>query len=217
MRIKLDERAVAIAVATVGPELVLDGIFRASPQGARADGIVIAAPHPLYGGSMESPVVAEMAWSAHKAGLASLRFNWRGVGASSGTPSGTSAHADEDFAAALEHLGETVTGRLVAAGYSFGAVAAVRVARREPRVTRLVLVAPPPALLQEEGVAGLERPVLLLGGSEDGLAPAETLAGWAEHHASVRFVGIPGADHFFTAGLAPLGAEIASWLGASPP
>ena len=100
MRTRQEERMVAIALPEGGS---LEGIFIAGAPGSN-QGAVIAPPHPLYGGSIESPVLNEIAYACGKAGLASMRFNWRGVGASTGTPSGEAADADADYRAALVHM-----------------------------------------------------------------------------------------------------------------
>lgn len=192
----------------------LEGLF-VPGAGDAAAGAVIAPPHPLYGGSMDSPVVSELAWACTKAGLASLRFNWRGVGGSTGAPSGDLALGAADFAAALLQLGRTVSGPLVAAGYSFGAAAAVRATAPQPRVRRLVLVAPPPALLDAAALrAGDEREILLLGGEHDTLAPPDALEELTRTLPRARFVRLDGADHFFAAGLAELTREVAAWLAS---
>jgi len=189
----------------------LEGLFVAGADEA-SGGAVIAPPHPLYGGSMDSPVVSELAWACTKADLASLRFNWRGVGGSTGTPSGDLAVAAQDYAAALLQLGRTVRGPLVAAGYSFGAAAAVRAAADQPRVRRLVLVAPPPGLLDVEALRAGERAVLLLAGEHDAIAPPAALDAIARSLPDARCVELAGADHFFAAGLAQLTAELSNWL-----
>jgi alpha/beta superfamily hydrolase len=188
----------------------LEGLFIAGDPDA--GGAVIAPPHPLYGGSMDSPVVSELAWAATKAGLASLRFNWRGVGGSTGAPSGDLALGAADFGAALLHLGRTIEGPLVAAGYSFGAAAAVLAAAAQPRVRRLVLVAPPPSLLDVDVLRARERDVLLLAGEHDAIAPPAALEALARDLPRARFVLLEDADHFFAAGLAQLTTEVASWL-----
>lgn len=191
----------------------LEGLF-VPPDEGRDGGAVIAPPHPLYGGSMDSPVVSELAWACTKAGLASLRFNWRGVGGSTGAPTGDLALGAEDFAAALLQLGRTVAGPLVAAGYSFGAAAAVRAAAPQPRVRRLVLVAPPPSLLDLDALREGSREILLLAGEHDAIAPPSVLEAIARELPQARFVRLDEADHFFAAGLAQLTAEVATWLGS---
>jgi alpha/beta superfamily hydrolase len=189
----------------------LEGIFIAGAAGSHR-GAVIAPPHPLFGGSIESPVLSEIAYACTKTGIASLRFNWRGVGASAGLPSGHAEDADLDYRAALAHMGETVAGPIVACGYSFGAASAVRVAEAERRVDRLVLVAPPPTMLPPDAFARLERPVLVLVGERDSLvAPAE-LRELTRTAGGADLEVIPMADHFFGAGLADLSRLAATWL-----
>jgi alpha/beta superfamily hydrolase len=222
---RFEERMVTIArLADGGPDpdgATLEGVFVAGREGAEAvRGAVVAPPHPLYGGSMDSPVVNEVAWAAGRAGLASLRFNWRGAGASTGEPSGDPDDADADYAAALAHLADTVEGPLVAAGYSFGAAAALRSGARHRRVDRLVLVAPPPSLLDAGSLRAARRRMLVVAGAEDRLAPADALREAVAAVDGATFHEIAGADHFFGRGLAELGRTVSAWLGTgavSPP
>src|SRR5437764_5567452 len=60
----------------------LDALYH---RGQRAPPCAIASPHPALGGSMLSPVVAELAWALTRAGHPTMRFDYRGVGASRGT------------------------------------------------------------------------------------------------------------------------------------
>jgi hypothetical protein len=206
-----EERAVTIPLPG-GEGRALDALYVApDPALEEPGGAVIAPPHPLYGGSMDSPVVNELSYAFAKAGLATLRFDWRGVGASAGRPSGELAHAREDYAAALAQLGESVSGRLVAAGYSFGAAAAALAA--DPRVRTLLLVAPPPALLDEGALAARLLDVWIVTGEHDAIAPAGPLRALAEKLPRGRFALVDEADHFFAAGLADLGKVVTRWLG----
>lgn len=191
--------------------MALEGLF-ISGSDAECGGAVVAAPHPLYGGSMESPVVTELAFACEKAGLASLRFNWRGVGASAGQVSGEESAADGDYAAALAHLAETVSGPLVASGYSFGAAAAVRAAARSPRIRRLLLVAPPPPLLDREALEGFSGAIFVAVGERDRIASASELKPILERCSDARLEVVASSDHFFMAGLAELGRAAASFL-----
>jgi alpha/beta superfamily hydrolase len=206
---KPEERGVVIALGD--GTLALEGIYLAG-DGPDAGGAVIAAPHPLYGGSMESPVVNEIAHACQRAGLASLCFNWRGVGASAGEPSGEAVAADADYAAAALHLAETVSGPLVAAGYSFGAAAAVRVGAQHPRVWRLLLISPPPSLLAAAALKGFRGAVLMLTGEHDAIAPARALEDLAASLPRATLRVVAEADHFFMAGLGEIARAVGDWL-----
>ena len=205
---------VTIACESLGAGAVLEGLFlRASGQSK--GGSVIAPPHPLYGGSMENAVVSELAFVCAQAGLSSLRFNWRGVGASAGTPSGDLQDAAQDYAAALAQLRDTAPlGVLVLCGYSFGAAAAV--AQLDPSVTQaarfLLLVAPPPELLDLERLRAFRGEVLLITGQHDRIASPASLQGVTDLLSAGKLVVLPKADHFFSVGLAELARESAVWL-----
>lgn len=210
-----EERAVTVPVDDPAGGLALDALYVApDPTLEDAGGAVIAPPHPLYGGSMDSPVVAELSWALSRGGLATLRFDWRGVGASAGRPSGDAADARADYGAALEQLAETVSGRLVAAGYSFGAAAAVAATALSPRVRALVLVAPPPSMLDRAALAARPLEVLILAGAHDAIAPAAELDAIARELPRARVVTIAEADHFFGAGLGEIGRAVTQWAQA---
>ncbi len=204
------EKMIAVARRDA-PDQSLEAIFVAAGPDAQR-GAVVAPPHPLYGGSMESPVVNEVAYACFKAGMDTVRFNWRGVGASSGEPSGEAPDADVDYGSALDHLAEGVPGGLTACGYSFGAATAVRCAAGQPRVKQLVLVAPPPALVPPEAIAALGKPVLIVTGEQDELAPLGPLAAALDAEPEIELVGIPETDHFFGHGLAELAQAATRWL-----
>jgi len=221
----MSERMVAIAWPPGAAQgLALEGLHlppAAGAAGAEAPlaGAVIAPPHPLYGGSMENPVVSELAVAAARAGLASLRFNWRGVGASPGRASGDAEDARADYGAALAHLAEGVDGTLVACGYSFGAcaaVAATRIGEGAPpylvRVRRLLLVAPPPSLLDAGALRAFRGEVLVVAAERDAIAPPSALEALAGSLGRGAFELVPEADHFFGAGLPELGRAAAGFM-----
>src|SRR5437867_5651218 len=129
----------------------------AVPPGARL-GVVVSHPHPLYGGDMDNPVVARIVEVCAARGLATLRFNFRGVGASTGRHEGGRGEQD-DIRASLALLEETLGGgaRLALAGYSFGAAVAAAVAATSP-VAGLAVVAPPLRIRSEEHTSELQSP-----------------------------------------------------------
>jgi alpha/beta superfamily hydrolase len=207
-----DERGIAIGFGDAGE--ALEARYTAG-EDAASGGSVIAAPHPLYGGSIDSPVVEEIAFGFRQAGLATLSFNWRGVGASAGQPSGEPGHADEDYAAALEHLIESVSMPIIASGYSFGAAAAIRASRNRAAVRRLVLVAPPPSLIDRAALEAFTRPVLAIVGESDSLARAAELEAIVAALPQGKLEVVPEADHFFGVGLGTISRAISSWLADS--
>src|SRR5271165_5943806 len=100
---------------------------------------VICHPHPLFGGSMDNKVVTTLARAMRDAGISTLRFNFRGVGASLGTyDEGVGETLD---AAAVASFGASrwPGRRLVLGGFSFGAYVALRLAQ-QLEAARLILV-----------------------------------------------------------------------------
>lgn len=185
-------------------------------EGARG-GAVMAPPHPLMGGSMDSPVATEVALAASDCGWGSLRFNWRGVGASAGAPSGETDHADEDYRAALRFLEaageeETGDGPLLAAGYSWGSLAAARLVAESARTRRAILIAPPPAMLDAESLSAWGHPILAIAGDRDEYVPLEELRAKLAPLENATLIELEGVDHFFMAGLAEVGRACRGWL-----
>src|SRR5262245_51195760 len=108
------------ATFAVAGGIRLDGRLAGGP-GARA-GLVVWHPHPVYGGDMDSPVVVRTAEVGREAGVATLRFNYRGVGTSEGSYD-NGVGEQEDIRAALNTLRAQLApgAPLGLAGYSFGA------------------------------------------------------------------------------------------------
>ena len=189
-----------ITIPVPSESLVLEGVWQAGTEG----GAVVAAPHPFYGGSLDHPVVNEVAYALYREGFASVRFNWRGVGASQGVPSGEPGEAERDFRAALEHLEQTVSPPLLAAGYSFGAATALRVGLTDARVRKLLLVSPPVEMIRDLPLEDFERPLHVIVGQHDAFAPLEELTRLLAPLDKARLEVVPKTDHFFTTGLANL-------------
>ena len=180
-------------------------------------GLVICHPHPLYGGDMHNPVVVRVAETAQGAGVATLRFNFRGVGASGGVHGGGEGERD-DVAAALVML----AGRLPAespiglAGYSFGAWVAARAAAAAPVLPALALVAPPLGMYDLDFLEGSPSHTLLVAGSRDQYCPVEALERLGKRLGSQAEI-IEGAEHFFFGKLFPLGLAVERWIRAWAP
>ena len=180
-------------------------------QNARG-GLVVCHPHPLYGGDMDNPVVVRTAEVATESSLSTFRFNFRGVGRSSGTHARGEGEED-DLKAALEMLRRRLpTGRpLGLAGYSFGAWIAARVAASGFPLAGLCLIAPPLSMFDFAALAGIDREILVVAGTRDSYCPTTGLAALAERVPAARIATIDDADHFFFGKLFPLGELIRNW------
>jgi alpha/beta superfamily hydrolase len=182
----------------------------AAPPGAGA-GVVLCHPHPLYGGDMDNPVVVRAAEVAQGQGLATLRFNFRGVGASGGTHGGGAAEM-EDVRTALARLGSVLSAgvRMGLLGYSFGAWVSGRVAATAPRP--LCLIGPPLGMLDWSTAPPARPDLCVIAGSRDPYCPLPELERFTARLAPARGVVIDGADHFFFGKLFPMGEEVGRWL-----
>lgn len=177
-----------------GPGVSLEARFQA---GSGTGGVVLTHPHPLYGGSMDNNVV----WTARQAfavrGAATLRFNFRGVGGSTGSY-GQGRDEVEDLAAALAYLKTRVTGPYGVVGYSFGAAVAAQALLAGLEADGGLLVAPPIAFMDLAFLPRVPRLWGIVVGEFDELCPLPELKRLlAQRWEAVPFKVVPLADHFF--------------------
>src|SRR6266540_978811 len=116
----------SLAVTFPSGELSLEGLLHL-PEQTPAPGIVVCHPHPMYGGDMHNNVVDAICDTAVAEGIAALRFNFRGAGASEGRYDNGVGEQDDVRAALtyLRGLPEVDSARVALAGYSFGAAVAL--------------------------------------------------------------------------------------------
>jgi uncharacterized protein len=204
-------RAVTIPAA-IGPALEA-ALVR--PADARV-GVVVCHPHPRFGGNMDNPVVVTAATACAGRGLATLRFNFRGVGGSGGAWDEGRGER-EDARAALDYLRGQLArpARVALAGYSFGAAmaAAVAVAGAGEPLAGLALIAPPLAGSSWQSPSGavVDGPTLVVAGRRDTYCTPEALRGLATALPAATITVIDEADHFFFAGLDALEATVTTW------
>ena len=88
------------AVSFITKGLTLEGIIALPDGEGPFPGVVMCHPHPLMGGNMDNNVVVAVTFGLADAGIASLRFNFRGVGNSQGETrqgrKGTPGNSDGD-------------------------------------------------------------------------------------------------------------------------
>lgn len=200
-----------------GPAGRLEAVLM-TPEPPPVAAAVVCHAHPLHGGMMHFKAVFRAARALQSAGLAALRFNFRGVGRSQGV------HDDgigeqEDAKAALAELGRRFPGLpLLIGGFSFGSVVALRVAARDPRVRAVFALGFP--LVRFGDAATLEapsQPRLFVQGERDQFGAGEELRALAEALPPPREIVVVGdADHFFDGRLDALQGAVADWAERRP-
>ena len=177
--------------------------------------VVIAHPHPLFGGTMDNKVVQTMARAFVACGWTAVRFNFRGVGASDGVHDEGRGET-EDMQAVVHQLAPN--GPLALAGFSFGAFVASRTA--EPfwatrGISKMVLIG---TAASRFAVATLpidaQDCTLVVHGEQDDTVPLAAVMDWARPQ-SLPVTVIPGAGHFFHGQLPLLKSLVVRHLGAN--
>lgn len=180
----------------VGP-LTLEGLYSTPAHPPRC-GVVLCHPHPLYGGDMYNNVVAALAVAMQQAGLATLRFNFRGVGRSSGTHDQGQGEMDDVSAAVTYLLGRQDLPMVAVAGYSFGSMVGLRTGVTDDRVHALIGVALPIGTRDASFLLPCTKPKLLITGDHDHVAPLPALQDLMRQLPEPKALEvIQGADHFF--------------------
>jgi len=181
------------------------------PQAPTA-AVVIAHPHPQMGGDMYTPVPAGFFRALDGVGAAGLRFNFRGVGDSTGSHDKGGAER-LDVAACLDHLAQAVPGvPLILSGWSFGADVSLTI--DDDRVAGWFLAAPPLGVVDpsEMAAANLPAPKRLAIGEHDQFNdPAKAAATTADWE-NTTIETIANADHFFGSQLPTLIEQFSSCL-----
>jgi uncharacterized protein len=158
---------------------------------------VVCHPHPLFGGTMDNKVVTTVARALQETGIPTLRFNFRGVGASTGVfDQGNGETADADAVASWGAA--RWPGRaLVAAGFSFGGYVALRLAQR--RMTQhLITVAPAIQRFDTASMVVPQCPWLVVQGDADDVVDPTAIIAWVNRlEPKPRLVVLPGVGHFF--------------------
>jgi hypothetical protein len=187
-------------------ELRLEGALERAPG---TQGVVITHPHPLYGGDMDNPVVSAIRLAFRRKGFTTLRFNFRGVGASDGRH-GSGIEERLDVQAALAHLLALGVTEIDLAGYSFGTWVNAGVGSG---FRRMVMVSPPVAFMPFDAELRLPGLSLVVAGDRDDFAPIPRLrAASRQWNPQAALAVIPGSDHFYSGFLRTLEETIAAHI-----
>ncbi len=170
---------------------------------------VVCHPHPLYGGTMDNNVVYRAARALEEAGAAVLRFNFRGVGGSTGSYS-QGVGEEEDVLSALDFLAGRHPGlELWLAGFSFGARVGLAVGARDPRVKKLLGIGLPLTIFDFPFLASSPKPKAFVQGEHDEFGAAEPVRALvARMPEPMSLEVVPAASHLFPGKLRELEAAL---------
>jgi alpha/beta superfamily hydrolase len=182
---------------------------------APASCAVVCHPHPLFGGTLTNKVVHTLARTFNDVGMPSLRFNFRGVGASAGTHDGGPGEVQDAQAVVRYCRQRWPQARLWLAGFSFGAAVAIR-ASLEAEPVGLVAVAPAVDRMDLGAVSPRCPWLVLLGDADDVVAPQRMLE-WAQGLRPQPTIQVlAGAGHYFHGRLPELHDAVAAFLNQRP-
>ena len=184
------------------------------PNGEIEGAALVCHPHPLGGGTMHNKVVYRVAAGLLEANLVTLRFNFRGVGASTG------AHDDgigerQDVKDALSYLTENYAGEeITLAGFSFGSRVGTEVALEDKRVKRIISIGTPVDKYDFSFLEACRKPILFVHGDADehgALENVKSLYRRIAENTDATLVAFENCGHFFDNHLNELKDAIRDW------
>ena len=197
-----------------GPSGTLEGLINASASGGHRAIAVLAHPLPTAGGTMHTKAVFHAAKALARVGCPCLRFNFRGIGRSTGKFD-EGPGEQEDFRAALAFLMARYpnTARVWAGGMSFGAWIAMTAGAQDPHVTALIGIAPPITRYDFSVVVTARKPTFLIHGERDELIPLTEVRRFYGRLAEPKeLVVMDAADHLFNGQASQVGDAVEDLL-----
>ncbi len=190
----------------------LEAILK-EPPGDRRGVALVCHPHPLGGGTMHNKVVFRAAAGLVDAGLATLRFNFRGVGDSTGTHNEIEG-GREDVRDALDYLaGEYPNEDLTLAGFSFGSRTGMEVGMADERVNRLISIGTPVEKYRDyDFLTTVNKPILFVHGDQDEFCSVASLREITDQIPHAEVVVFENCGHFFDEHLNELRETIREWV-----
>jgi alpha/beta superfamily hydrolase len=198
-----------------GPAGRLEALLNLGAPGAPY-AVVVAHPHPLFGGTMHNKVVYHAMKSFQSHGLPVLRFNFRGAGLSEGRHD--SGHGEVgDLKAALDWMQKEYDLPLLFAGFSFGSYVGLKACCGDDRVQGIAALGLPVRAGNREYrydfLAGCGQPKLFISGTRDEYGPLEEIkAAIARALPPAKLVLVEEADHFFAGKLDQVQAALNEWI-----
>jgi len=163
----------------------------------RSATVVLCHPHPQHGGTMHNKVVTILERSMRELGLRTVRFNFRGVGASEGSFDDGYGETDDLFAITEWVRRTRGDDALWLGGFSFGAYIALRAAQNL-NLGQLISIAPAVLKYDFSILLHPDCPWLVVQGDEDDVVALDDVNQWVKSLDPMpELIVMDGAGHFF--------------------
>ncbi len=173
---------------------------------------LVLHPHPLFQGTMDNKVVTTVCRAFTDLNIATLRFNFRGVGSSEGQHDNGQGEQEDAATAASWLAAEFPDSKLLLAGFSFGAATAIRVADRT-NASKLISCGVPAAYFVDEQPT-VSCPWLAIHGEADDVAPWPAAKEWlSARPEQPKIISKAEVGHFFHGELGWLRDEVKAFAG----
>jgi uncharacterized protein len=207
------------SVVIAGPAGKLEALLE-EPEGPRPASFgVVCHPHPLHGGTLHNKVVSTLARALHEFSVPTVRFNYRGVGASEGSYADGMGETEDALAAIEWGRQRWPAAHLWLLGFSFGGRVAIRAGARAD--ARLLVTVAPSLDRAAAAAEGPPCPWLIVQGDADDVVEARSVLEWASRLSLAREAAalpaltvdvLRGAGHFFHGRLPELRETVASFI-----
>ena len=183
-----------------GPVGQLEALYldSAEPRGLA----LLCHPNPVQGGTMMNKVVSTLQRTARDAGLVTLRFNYRGVGASAGSHDMGTGEVDDALAAARWLRAQYPDLPLTLLGFSFGGFVAAslggRLEAQGEKLARLFMVAPAVMRLRDEDALPQTCPITVIQPETDEVIDPQLVYDWSKDLSRPHeLLKVAECGHFF--------------------
>lgn len=193
----------------IGP---LEGCFSVPANANKHYIALLGHPHSLQGGSMNNKIVTTLAKTFKELGIASIRMNFRGVGASSGAYDDGIGESEDMLLLIQQLQQERPEVKFILAGFSFGSYVVYRVASQiSPQL--LITIAPPVHHYDYTEFGDSSFPWIIAQGDEDELTSLEDVRAFAHSkNPPLPLLEFSQTTHFFHGRLIELKNRLAEAL-----
>ncbi len=181
----------------------------------QTNGILLCHPHPQFGGNMHNNVTSGLFNSLSENNVSCMRFNFRGVGSSTGNHTHGSGEI-EDVKSCVDFLiNDLDKGRVLICGYSYGAAIGSSVVNYSEKIVGFIAISFPFEFMGPKYVksSNSTKFKLFIQGDRDSIAPFKDFKGFYEKFLEPKeFVLISGADHFYWGYERQISSEVIKYI-----